>query len=197
MSPHQHDTAPVTGLRGIGDTSWQPRAACYGMDPAEADELFFPGPRDHEAAAEATALCATCPVRGDCLNFALENALGDGIWGGLLPAERRQYDLSRRVDYQRVAAVFNGRDVHLTEAERQLVTDHAYARGWRPDRLAVALKVGPKHARDLLRQAELRIADRDRTAGIPRQRKRRGTGTPHSPAGAPSPAPGTPYGKAA
>ncbi|MGA5556111.1 WhiB family transcriptional regulator [Streptomyces lavendulocolor] len=167
--------APATDLRGIGDTSWQNRGACHGMDPEDADAVFFPLPRDHEAIAEAKELCGWCPVRRDCLNYALENVLKEGIWGGLTEAERRPWHdgLPQRLDYSRVIAFFNGRDVHLTEAERQVVIDHAYVRGWRPDRLAAALQISHKHARDLLRQAANKILDRDRTYGVPRPKKKR------------------------
>ncbi|GHG95488.1 WhiB family transcriptional regulator [Streptomyces rubradiris] len=165
-------TSPATGLRGIGDTSWQPHGVCHGMDPEDADATFFPLPRDHEAIADAKELCGPCPVRRDCLNYALENDLKEGIWGGLTEAERRPWHdgLPRRLDYRRVAAFFNGRDVHLTDAERQVVIDHAYVRGWRPDRLAPALQISTKHARDLLRQAANRVFDRDRTLGVPRRK---------------------------
>ncbi|MFE9308165.1 WhiB family transcriptional regulator [Streptomyces sp. NPDC006706] len=172
--------APATGLRGIGDTSWHARGVCHGMDPEDADATFFPLPRDYEAIAEAKELCGLCPVRRDCLSFALENVLKEGIWGGLTEAERRPWHdgLPQRLDYSRVIAFFNGRDVHLTEAERQVVIDHAYVRGWRPDRLAAALQISHKHARDLLRQAANKVFDRDRTLGVPRRKnKKKGTQT--------------------
>ncbi|MGC4972504.1 WhiB family transcriptional regulator [Streptomyces sp. DT199] len=59
------------------------------MDVEDADAVFFPLPRDHEAIAEAKELCGWCPVRRDCLDFALENVLNEGVWGGLTEAERR------------------------------------------------------------------------------------------------------------
>ncbi|MEQ4608337.1 WhiB family transcriptional regulator [Streptomyces sp. SAS_281] len=169
-----HDS-PATGLRGIADTSWHTRGACHGMDVEDADAVFFPLPRDHEAIAEAKELCGWCPVRSDCLNYALENVLKEGIWGGLTEAERRPWHdgLPQRLDYRRVTAFFQGRNVHLTEAERQVVVDHAYVRGWRPARLAAGLQISPKHARDLLRQAANKVLDRDRRQGVPRPKKKR------------------------
>ncbi|MER6531400.1 WhiB family transcriptional regulator [Streptomyces sp. NPDC001508] len=165
---------PTSGLRGIGDTSWHTRSVCHGMDPEEADAVFFPLPREHAAIAEAKALCARCPVRGDCLNHALEHDHRDGIWGGLTEAERRPWHrgLPQRLDYTRILAVFDGRDVHLTAQERQVVIDHAYARGWRADRLAVALQVSQEHARDLLTQAAHKVFDRDLTHGVPPRLKK-------------------------
>jgi WhiB family redox-sensing transcriptional regulator len=32
---------------------------------------------------EAIAVCHTCPVMTDCLNYAIEENLTDGVWGGL------------------------------------------------------------------------------------------------------------------
>ncbi|MFJ8774522.1 WhiB family transcriptional regulator [Streptomyces microflavus] len=184
MRTNRH--VPVTGLRGIADTFWQPDSACYGMDPEDSEAVFFPTRRDHEAIAEAKELCGMCPVARECLTFALENDLTEGIWGGLTEDERAPWHkgLPDRLDYGRIVAFFNGRDVHLTEAERDIVVDHAYARGWRPARLATALSIGTKHARDLLRKAEIKIVDRDLTLGVPpnpykkkakRKRKRRPT----------------------
>ncbi|WP_405928028.1 WhiB family transcriptional regulator [Streptomyces griseus] len=169
-----HD-APATGLRGIGDTHWQVRGTCHGMDVEDAEAVFFPGPRDYEDIAEAKELCGWCPVRRDCLDFALENGLKEGVWGGLTKAERAPLhkNLHKRRDYRRVVAFFQGRDVHLNEAERQIVIDHAYVRGWLPERLAVALRISRTHARDLLRQSATKVLDRDRTYGMPKPKKKR------------------------
>ncbi|MEU2146059.1 MULTISPECIES: WhiB family transcriptional regulator [Streptomyces albovinaceus subgroup] len=187
-----HD-APATGLRGIGDTHWHVRGTCHGMDVEDAEAVFFPGPRDHEDIAEAKELCGWCPVRRDCLDFALENGLKEGIWGGLTKAERAPLhkNLHKRRDYRRVVAFFQGRDVHLTEAERQIVIDHAYVRGWRPDRLAIALQISRTHARDLLRQAANKVLDRDRTYGVPKPKKKRKKIAPATAVPAPRSKPGT------
>ncbi|MFB8016998.1 WhiB family transcriptional regulator [Streptomyces rubiginosohelvolus] len=187
-----HD-APATGLRGIGDTSWQTRGTCHGMDTEDAEAVFFPGPRDYEDIAEAKELCGWCPVRRDCLDFALENGLKEGVWGGLTKAERAPLhkNLHERRDYRRVVAFFQGRDVHLTEAERQIVIDHAYVRGWLPDRLAVALRISRTHARDLLRQSATKVLDRDRAYGVPQPKKKRKKVAPATAVPAPRPRPGT------
>ncbi|MCC6339485.1 MAG: WhiB family transcriptional regulator [Acidimicrobiia bacterium] len=73
------------------DERWQVRAACRG--PASA--LFFPPSvserRDEreQREARAKAICATCPVRGECLEHALRVRELHGIWGGMNEAERR------------------------------------------------------------------------------------------------------------
>jgi WhiB family transcriptional regulator, redox-sensing transcriptional regulator len=75
--------------------SWQERAACRDIDP----ELFFPvGDADAAATlrqtAEAKKVCATCPVRAACREYALATFQKEGIWGGLteheLHLERRR-----------------------------------------------------------------------------------------------------------
>ena len=50
--------------------------------------MFFPATPQEEA--EAVALCATCPVRAQCLEYALRNKESHGIWGGTTPEERRR-----------------------------------------------------------------------------------------------------------
>lgn len=70
--------------------TWQQQAACRSKDP----ELFFPigdsGPALIHA-EEAKQVCRTCPVRADCLDYALDNPTRteDGIWGATTPPERR------------------------------------------------------------------------------------------------------------
>ena len=71
--------------------AWQFRAACRGEDAA----LFFaPGyfERSQEKLgreARAKAICARCPVRMDCLDYALRTREPHGVWGGLNEIERR------------------------------------------------------------------------------------------------------------
>ncbi|MFI0743291.1 WhiB family transcriptional regulator [Streptomyces sp. NPDC021100] len=158
------DDAPPTPLRGIADHSWHVRGLCHGMTPEDADEIFFPKPRDHQAIAEAKSLCGRCPVKRECFTHALDNAIKDGIWGGLTEAERRPWHakVNARLDYARVRAAFAGRDVHLSDAERAAVTRHAYVRGWTPERLAHTLQLDLDYARDLMREAAHAVADRDR-----------------------------------
>jgi WhiB family transcriptional regulator, redox-sensing transcriptional regulator len=66
------------------NTSWREFARCRGVDP----EIFYPVSDEEEAADEAKAICALCPVREPCLEFALETNQKYGIWGGLTDKER-------------------------------------------------------------------------------------------------------------
>lgn len=80
---------------------WRHDAACRDEDP----ELFFPvsdlGPGAHQI-ARAKSVCARCPVRAQCLEYALDNGLTHGIFGGTTETDRR--NLLRRTREQRPAA---------------------------------------------------------------------------------------------
>lgn len=61
---------------------WQARAACGGT-PTPDD--FFPGQYSRTAKlGPAKALCAGCPVRAECLEWALDHPEDTqcGIWAG-------------------------------------------------------------------------------------------------------------------
>lgn len=70
------------------DDSWRAKASCRHTDP----ELFFPigttgSALEHIAAAKA--VCATCPVQGPCLEFAMVTNQDSGVWGGTSEDDRR------------------------------------------------------------------------------------------------------------
>jgi WhiB family redox-sensing transcriptional regulator len=158
-----NDATPPA-LRGIGDHSWHARGRCYGMAPKDAERLFFAGRRAHAAIAQAKRLCASCPVRKDCFTFAIDNELRHGIWGGLTDRERRPWhaEAARRLDYARIHAALNGRDVALSMPERNTLIRHACLRGWSAERVAYLLKSDLEWVKDELREAAYDIADRDR-----------------------------------
>jgi WhiB family transcriptional regulator, redox-sensing transcriptional regulator len=67
---------------------WWSLAACQSADP----DLFFPISGSGPARAQverAKAVCAGCPVRSDCLRYALAAGPLQGVWGGLTEEERR------------------------------------------------------------------------------------------------------------
>lgn len=69
--------------------SWLTAAACRNEDV----ELFFPsGSTSSNAVATIRAakeVCASCDVREACLEYALDNNIDAGVWGGLDEDERR------------------------------------------------------------------------------------------------------------
>lgn len=66
------------------ETAWMDRALCVGMDP---EEFAPPGEQLPEHVAK---VCAQCPVRQQCLQFALDNEYLYGIYGGTTGAQRAQ-----------------------------------------------------------------------------------------------------------
>lgn len=60
--------------------------AFRGMDP----ELFFPGTGDSVGMALAKAVCDQCPVRRECLDYAILAGEQHGVWGGMSERARRR-----------------------------------------------------------------------------------------------------------
>jgi WhiB family transcriptional regulator, redox-sensing transcriptional regulator len=80
------------------DLTWKTEAACRSMDP----EIFFP--TDEEGEALALGVCAECPVRELCLEYAIRSRETDGVWGGTRARERRRLIRQRRADIAARAA---------------------------------------------------------------------------------------------
>lgn len=87
--PNQHE---MPRLRPGPDRAWVTGAAC-GDKPGH---WWFPeGDSTPPEAAEALAVCTTCPVRVACLNHALDHH-EEGIWGGTTERDRRSIRRRRR-----------------------------------------------------------------------------------------------------
>lgn len=72
------------------DFSWQDRAQCRGEDLM----IFFghDGERQPERdirERKAKEICRTCPVRRECLGYAVSRPEKSGVWGGLNEEERK------------------------------------------------------------------------------------------------------------
>jgi WhiB family transcriptional regulator, redox-sensing transcriptional regulator len=80
------------------EESWQVKAACRGPHAS----VFFPPPQFErkeeklERESRAKGICGTCPVKVECLEYAVAIREVHGIWGGLNEAERKQI-LAQRV----------------------------------------------------------------------------------------------------
>lgn len=72
-------------------TSWMANGACRAFDPA----MFFPS--DGVGVDRARRICATCEVKGTCLDYALTNRIDHGVWGGTSERERRRILKRRRL----------------------------------------------------------------------------------------------------
>ena len=105
MTSHPDTLIEFHTKRGTVRKGWQEEAICTGLP-----ELFIPTIADDEIdadrntgrpgsgspriradeewkvlAARAIAICQECPVRRDCLEYALKGMPGDivGVWGGV------------------------------------------------------------------------------------------------------------------
>lgn len=83
-------TTPPTDsfLVDLDERPWAAYAACRQADP----DLFFPAEGDD--AAVALRICRGCPVRAECLEWALDSRVRYGVWGGTTERDRRR--LQRR-----------------------------------------------------------------------------------------------------
>ena len=71
---------PALADAALGE--WTKNALCLQADP----ETFFP-PKGNPG-TKAKQICAGCPVRGECLAYAIDADEEFGIWGGMNRAER-------------------------------------------------------------------------------------------------------------
>ena len=97
-TPQQNPALQATGMcRQINYTAifeampklpeWIADAPCSQADP----ELFFPDAHESRAnVALAKRVCAACPVRQECLEWALDRGEKFGIYGGLTSTQRRE-----------------------------------------------------------------------------------------------------------
>ena len=73
--------------------AWRFFASCADYDP----DLFFPigssGPALRQT-SQAKAVCAGCPVRMECLEWAQATQQTHGVWGGLDEQERERLRMS-------------------------------------------------------------------------------------------------------
>lgn len=65
--------------------TWRKDALCSN---ARLGQIFFS--ERHNDKITAKRICKKCPVKDECLEFALSHNETHGIWGGKLPGERRK-----------------------------------------------------------------------------------------------------------
>jgi len=69
---------------------WMFEGLCRDVDPV----WFFPS--DDLGVEFAQRVCAECPVKSECLEYALLHRIHDGVWGGESERERRRIVRLRR-----------------------------------------------------------------------------------------------------
>lgn len=73
-----------------GLPAWQKQAACRNRGNRE----FYPAQGgDYRYAIK---ICETCTVRVECLEYALDNVIVHGIWGGVGERRRKNMRIQRR-----------------------------------------------------------------------------------------------------
>ena len=72
-------------------TEWMARGKCRETSPS----TFFPS--DGVGVDMARQICASCPVKAPCLEYALRNRIDHGVWGGTSERERRRIARQRRL----------------------------------------------------------------------------------------------------
>ena len=79
--------APARTVPALAPGAWAESALCAQADP----EVWFP--ERGRSANQARRICASCPVRTPCLDYALAGAdtwagFSTGIWAGTTPRQR-------------------------------------------------------------------------------------------------------------
>mgnify|MGYP003129510684 FL=1 len=64
---------------------WMDEGSCRDLET----DVFFGDTNSPRKSAVAKAICSTCPVREECLDYAIRNLEMFGIWGGHTTAERK------------------------------------------------------------------------------------------------------------
>lgn len=110
---------------------WQGRAKCAGLGQkdlppeeqkedvrTEADKLFFVGQGGKSTAARH--FCLGCPVRRDCLHYAVLYDK-DGMWGGTSKQERSNYSPSLKLALMQEALDTGRLEVHDIDAYLEVI----------------------------------------------------------------------------
>ena len=74
------------------ETHWMAYGHCAHRPPS----LFFPS--DGVGVVVARRICADCPVKDLCLEYALSHRIDHGVWGGCSERERRRILKRRRLE---------------------------------------------------------------------------------------------------
>jgi len=74
-------------LKPLRDNRWFDQAACKGLPPA----VFYPEDVSQwEHAGLVRDLCASCPVRTECIDYSVTSPYEESGWWGLPPEDREK-----------------------------------------------------------------------------------------------------------
>jgi len=65
------------------DLSWHDKALCKG-----STDIFFPERGENSDVHQAKLICQRCQVSVPCLNYAIDNNIKHGVWGGYSRKQR-------------------------------------------------------------------------------------------------------------
>lgn len=85
MTSHAEQLAILPPFIAGGQEPWMDSSLCAQSDP----ELFYP--EKGQSANAAKRVCSQCPVRQECLDWAVDAGEDHGVWGGLSRKERHAY----------------------------------------------------------------------------------------------------------
>ncbi len=77
-------------VTAFADTTWMSHGNCAHRDPS----MFFPS--DGVGVEIARKACEGCPVKTQCLEYAIAERIDHGVWGGCSERERRRIIRSRQ-----------------------------------------------------------------------------------------------------
>ena len=69
----------------LDEIAWMDDALCSQI----GGDIFYPERVDNSK--EAQSVCAMCPVRQQCLDYATRHDISWGVWGGIPQQRREQY----------------------------------------------------------------------------------------------------------
>lgn len=86
---------------------WMDDGLCHKYDP----ELWFPV--SAMTPTMAYSVCMTCPVQMRCLDYAWNNGVAWGIWGGMTATERYEFKVRHKLPFRwRAFGVLAGIENH-------------------------------------------------------------------------------------
>jgi WhiB family redox-sensing transcriptional regulator len=128
------------------DGSWTKKSACKGLPadwfyPAHEEEgSRGPLPIDQLVKNEIICtFCSTCPVREQCLDYAMDNLEDHGIWGGVMPAVRKRL-------YDRVLIDEMNDEGEIVQAKRRVPKDRNTIREAQQASVEKNLKLYNRHS---------------------------------------------------
>lgn len=97
LNPQMSRTHELARLiESIPSPDWIDEAACGDLEIGQVELFFVEAGR--VLSKEAAALCTSCPVRQECLDYAIEYEIAGGYFGGMSPSKRRNVAAQRAAE---------------------------------------------------------------------------------------------------